>query len=139
MPNARLGEGRVEKLQLFIKVLTRSRYGARSEKLDSDQLQLALEESLSRSARRRPSSIRKRPQAVRRPASARRRNADTAPCRRMCHESRSSPIVAHEILLKTWPTLQRWLEENCEFLVWRGELDGRRKEYDEAGKEGTRR
>jgi transposase len=41
----------VEKLQLIIKQLMRSRYGARSEKLDPDQLQLALEEvaqSLSR-------------------------------------------------------------------------------------------
>ena len=34
----------VEKLQLIIKQLTRSRYGAPSEKLDSDQLQLVLEE-----------------------------------------------------------------------------------------------
>ena len=34
----------VEKLQLIIKTLMRSRYGARSEKLDPDQLQLALEE-----------------------------------------------------------------------------------------------
>ena len=34
----------VEKLQLIIKQLMRNRYGARSEKLDPDQLQLALEE-----------------------------------------------------------------------------------------------
>jgi transposase len=34
----------VEKLQLIIKDLLRNRYGARSEKLDPDQLQLALEE-----------------------------------------------------------------------------------------------
>ena len=34
----------VEKLQLIIKALMRSRYGARSEKLDPDQLQLGLEE-----------------------------------------------------------------------------------------------
>ena len=34
----------VEKLQLIIKALMRSRYGACSEKLDPDQLQLALEE-----------------------------------------------------------------------------------------------
>jgi transposase len=34
----------VETLQLIIKQLMRSRYGARSEKLDPDQLQLALEE-----------------------------------------------------------------------------------------------
>jgi len=36
--------GEVEKLQLIIKELMRDRYGARSEKLDPDQLQLALEE-----------------------------------------------------------------------------------------------
>ena len=34
----------VDKLQLIIKQLTRSRYGAHSEKLDPDQLQLGLEE-----------------------------------------------------------------------------------------------
>src|ERR1700756_3768161 len=34
----------VEKLQLLIKQLTRSRYGAHSEKIDPDQLQLGLEE-----------------------------------------------------------------------------------------------
>ena len=34
----------VEKLQLIIRQLTRSRYGAQSEKLDPDQLQLVLEE-----------------------------------------------------------------------------------------------
>src|SRR5712692_11215261 len=34
----------VEKLQLMIKQLLRSRYGAHSEKLDPDQLQLGLEE-----------------------------------------------------------------------------------------------
>ena len=34
----------VEKLQLIIKQLVRSRYGAHSEKLDPDQLQLGLEE-----------------------------------------------------------------------------------------------
>jgi hypothetical protein len=34
----------VEKLQLLIKQLTRSRYGAHSEKIDPDQLQFGLEE-----------------------------------------------------------------------------------------------
>jgi formylglycine-generating enzyme required for sulfatase activity len=47
--------------------------------------------------------------------------------------------VAHEILLKTWPTLKRWLEDEREFLIWRGELDARQKEYEKAGKEGARR
>jgi formylglycine-generating enzyme required for sulfatase activity len=52
---------------------------------------------------------------------------------------RATAEVAHEILLKTWPSLKRWLEDEREFLVWRGELEVRRKEYDQAGKEGTRR
>jgi formylglycine-generating enzyme required for sulfatase activity len=51
-------------------------------------------------------------------------------------DGRATAEVAHEILLKIWPTLKRWLEDQREFLVWRGELDARRKEYDEAGKEG---
>jgi hypothetical protein len=44
----------------------------------------------------------------------------------------TGPEVAHEILLKTWSTLKRWLEDEREFLVWRGELDARREEYDKA-------
>jgi formylglycine-generating enzyme required for sulfatase activity len=35
--------------------------------------------------------------------------------------------------------LKRWLEDQREFLVWRGELEVRRKEYDRAGKECPRR
>src|SRR6516164_4717621 len=54
-------------------------------------------------------------------------------------DGKATAEVAHEILLKTWPTLKRWLEDQRDFLVWRGELDARRKEYDEAGKEGPRR
>jgi len=54
-------------------------------------------------------------------------------------DGRATAEVAHEILLKTWPTLKRWLEDQRDFLVWRGELEVRRKEYDEAGKSGPRR
>ncbi len=54
-------------------------------------------------------------------------------------DGRATAEVAHEILLKTWPTLKRWLEDERGFLVWRGELEVRRKEYDEAGKEGPSR
>jgi Sulfatase-modifying factor enzyme 1 len=43
------------------------------------------------------------------------------------------------VLLKTWDKLKRWLEKEREFLVWRGEADARRKEYEDAGKEGARR
>jgi formylglycine-generating enzyme required for sulfatase activity len=46
--------------------------------------------------------------------------------------------VAHEIMLKTWPTLKRWLDEEREFLVWRGELDTRLQEYAKTGEIGTR-
>jgi len=54
-------------------------------------------------------------------------------------DGRATAEVAHEILLKTWPTLKSWLEDERGFLVWRGELDARRKDYDEVGKEGPRR
>jgi formylglycine-generating enzyme required for sulfatase activity len=53
-------------------------------------------------------------------------------------DGKATAEVAHEVLLKTWPTLQRWLEGEREFLVWRGELDARRKEYDKAGETGAR-
>jgi formylglycine-generating enzyme required for sulfatase activity len=42
--------------------------------------------------------------------------------------------VAHEILLKAWPTLKRWLEDERDFLIWRGELYDRLEEYEQAGK-----
>jgi formylglycine-generating enzyme required for sulfatase activity len=51
-------------------------------------------------------------------------------------DGKATAEVAHEILLKTWPTLRRWLEDEREFLVWRGELDARRKDYDKAGAAG---
>ena len=35
--------------------------------------------------------------------------------------------------------MKRWLEDEREFLIWRGELDARQKEYEKAGKEGARR
>ena len=40
--------------------------------------------------------------------------------------------MAHEILLKTWPTLARWLEDEREFLVWRGELATLQEQYETA-------
>src|SRR5215469_14216171 len=92
----------VEKLQLIIKALMRSRYGARSEKLDPDQLQLALEEvaqSLGAAqavvdpeAPADGKAIGERQPTVRRPASASRRSATAAPCRRICRGSRSSSM-----------------------------------------------
>jgi formylglycine-generating enzyme required for sulfatase activity len=53
-------------------------------------------------------------------------------------DGKATAEVAHEILLKTWPTLKRWLEDEREFLVWRGELDARREEYDKASAAGVR-
>ena len=52
-------------------------------------------------------------------------------------DGKATAEIAHEILLETWPTLRHWLEEEREFLIWRGELDGRRKDYEEAGKAGS--
>jgi formylglycine-generating enzyme required for sulfatase activity len=54
-------------------------------------------------------------------------------------DGKATAEVAHEILFKTWPTLKRWLEDERDFLVWRGELGARREEYDKAGKEAARR
>jgi formylglycine-generating enzyme required for sulfatase activity len=54
-------------------------------------------------------------------------------------DGKATAEVAHEILFKTWPTLKRWLEDERDFLVWRGELGARREEYDKAGREGARR
>ena len=54
-------------------------------------------------------------------------------------DGKATAEVAHEVLLKTWDKLKRWLEKEREFLVWRGEAAARRKEYDDAGKEGARR
>src|SRR5262245_25934199 len=54
-------------------------------------------------------------------------------------DGKSTAEVAHEILLRSWPTLQRWLEDERDFLVWRGELGARREEYNKAGREGARR
>ena len=53
-------------------------------------------------------------------------------------DGKATAEVAHEILLKTWPTLKRWLEDERDFLVWRGELGARREEYNKAGREGER-
>jgi formylglycine-generating enzyme required for sulfatase activity len=52
-------------------------------------------------------------------------------------DGKATAEVAHEVLLKTWPTLRHWLEDEREFLVWRGELEARRKDYEHAGKGGA--
>jgi hypothetical protein len=38
--------------------------------------------------------------------------------------------VAHEQLLRKWPTLTRWLDEQREFLIWKGEIEVDRREWE---------
>ncbi|MGI9509164.1 MAG: TIR domain-containing protein [Geminicoccaceae bacterium] len=48
--------------------------------------------------------------------------------------------VAHEALLRKWPRLTRWLEEEREFLVWKGQLEQTRRQYEamaESDKKGA--
>ena len=35
--------------------------------------------------------------------------------------------VAHEVLLRTWPTLKRWLDDEREFLIWRDDVVAHRR------------
>lgn len=37
--------------------------------------------------------------------------------------------LAHERLIQSWPTLQEWLAEQREFLLWRQRLDARQQEW----------
>src|SRR5215831_9573680 len=53
-------------------------------------------------------------------------------------DGKATAEVAHEIMFKTWPTLKRWLEDERDFLVWRGELGARREEYNKAVQAGAR-
>src|SRR5262249_30087515 len=53
-------------------------------------------------------------------------------------DGKATAEVAHEIMFKTWPTLKRWLEDERDFLVLRGELDARRQEYGKAAPAGVR-
>jgi WD40 repeat protein len=38
--------------------------------------------------------------------------------------------VAHEVLLREWPTLRTWLADQREFLIWLGLAERNRKQYD---------
>jgi hypothetical protein len=38
--------------------------------------------------------------------------------------------IAHEVLLREWPTLRQWLLQQREFLAWRGETEHARREAD---------
>ncbi len=38
--------------------------------------------------------------------------------------------VAHEQLLRKWPTLRRWLDEQRDFLIWKGEIEADRREWE---------
>jgi len=48
------------------------------------------------------------------------------------NEGEATAEVAHEVLLKTWPWLKGWLDGEREFLVWRDDVEVRRKERDKA-------
>jgi formylglycine-generating enzyme required for sulfatase activity len=37
-------------------------------------------------------------------------------------DGKATAEIAHEILLRAWPSLKRWLDQERDFLVWRGEL-----------------
>jgi hypothetical protein len=83
-----IANAEVEKLQLLIKQLTRSRHGAHSEKIDPDQLQLGLEEvEQSLGAARAVVEV-EPPDDRRRRSTASRRSATAAPCRPICRGSR---------------------------------------------------
>ncbi len=46
--------------------------------------------------------------------------------------------VSHEAVLRKWPTLTLWLEQQHDFLVWRGQLENDLRDYESApeGREG---
>lgn len=46
----------------------------------------------------------------------------------------STAEVAHEQLLRSWPTLRQWLDEAREFLVWKGTLEQDRRDWEDAGR-----
>jgi hypothetical protein len=54
------------------------------------------------------------------------------------HEGQATAEVAHEILLKAWSTLKSWLEGEREFLVWRDEIEVRRREHVQADRRRKR-
>ena len=92
MPRAFPGAGRGEKLRLIIKALMRSRYGARSERLDPDQLQLALEE-VAQSLGLTQTAVETEPAADKQATGARQPpQRNRGPCRRICRGSRSSSM-----------------------------------------------
>ena len=40
--------------------------------------------------------------------------------------------VAHEALLRNWPRLGRWLDDAREFLIWKGQVETARREWEAA-------
>ncbi|WP_051261012.1 TIR domain-containing protein [Desulfovibrio inopinatus] len=43
--------------------------------------------------------------------------------------------VGHEALLRAWPRLTRWLDQEREFLIWKGQLEAARLEWESAPQE----
>jgi hypothetical protein len=47
---------------------------------------------------------------------------------------RETVALAHEALVRQWPTLRGWLEESRDFLLWLEKLRGRMREWQEGGR-----
>ncbi|WP_031477284.1 nSTAND1 domain-containing NTPase [Streptomyces bicolor] len=48
---------------------------------------------------------------------------------------RETVALAHEALLRQWPTLRGWLDESRDFIVWLERLRGRMREWEEGGRD----
>lgn len=47
---------------------------------------------------------------------------------------RETVALAHEALLRQWPTLRAWLDESRDFIMWLERLRGRMREWEEGGR-----
>ncbi|MFE1884323.1 nSTAND1 domain-containing NTPase [Streptomyces diastatochromogenes] len=47
---------------------------------------------------------------------------------------RETVALAHEALVRQWPTLRGWLDESREFLAWQEKVRGRLREWEESGR-----
>ncbi|MGW7297771.1 nSTAND1 domain-containing NTPase [Streptomyces sp. NPDC054829] len=47
---------------------------------------------------------------------------------------RETVALAHEALVRQWPTLRGWLDESRDFLAWHEKLRGRVREWEESGR-----
>jgi hypothetical protein len=49
-------------------------------------------------------------------------------------DGKATAEVAHEVLLTAWPMLKRWLDDEREFLAWKGDVEYARRQHDAAPK-----